>query len=142
MICGIFSVVYSAMITLLAIQAILYTFAHNLGYELSSNDIYTNLRIVLAAFFGDDNPENIIAIGFTCLICATLALAFALASRNKGYKNKISMSGLVLGVVSLVIVVAFGVFAGYVYSTSEEKGAEVSVPGGGELSVYQNYINP
>jgi len=119
MILGIFGIVYSSMLSLIALQAILYDFARDSG----DIDLYKNMKMVTANLFESDNIENIIAVIFTCLVCAVLAFIFAAASKNKGYRNKISKSGFILSIVSAALVVAFVLFAGYAYNSSPSKEA-------------------
>ena len=119
MILGILGAIYSSMLSLIALQTILYSFAHDSG----EMDLYKNMKITAANFFDSDNMENITSAVFACLVCAVLALIFAIVSKNKGFRNKISKSGFVLSIVSVVLVFVFILFAGYAYSDSPSKDA-------------------
>jgi len=114
LILGIFGIIYSSMLSSMALQATFYSFA----YDSGNTDIYKNLKMVMVKLFDSDNIENIIAIIFTCLVCTVLAFIFAIVSKNKGYQNKISKSGFILSVVSFALVFAFVVFTGYAYINS------------------------
>jgi len=122
MILGIFGIVYSSMLSLIALQAILYSFA----YDSGNIDIYKNMKMIMGNFFESDNTENIIAIISTCLVCAILALIFYTVSKNKGYRSSISKSGFILSIVSFALVFAFVSFTWYAYTDSPSKGIDSS----------------
>lgn len=117
MIFGIFGIVYASMLSLIALQAILYSFVYDSGVI----DIYKNMKMIIVRFFDSDNIENIIGIVFTCLVCTILAFVFAIVSRSKGYRNKISKSGLILSIISFALIFVFAVFTGYAYNNSPSK---------------------
>jgi len=117
MILGIFGIIYSLMFSLIALLAVMYGFAYTSG----DIDIYKNIKMIMGSFFKSDSMENIIALVFICLLFAVLAFIFAVVSKNKGCRSKITKSGLILSIISLVLVFVFIGFTGYAYSSSPTK---------------------
>jgi len=117
MILGIFAAIYASMLSLIVLQTILYSFA----YDSGSIDIFKNMKIAIENFFESGDMENVAAVAVTCLVCVVLSFVFSKVSRNKGYLNKISMSGFMLSIVSFGLVISFAAFAGYGYINSPPK---------------------
>lgn len=112
MILGIFAIIYSSMLSMMALLATGMSFAiHSNG----SVDVYKNMKIIMLSFFDSDDIENLIALIFTSFLCTVLAFVFTRVSRNKGYRNKISKSGLILSTVSFALIFVFIGFIGYAY---------------------------
>ncbi len=110
MVLGIIGIVYSGLLFLIGLQAVLYSYinASHLG-------IYESLQRIMVNLFGSDNMENLIAFIFTSAVFTVLACVFAIGSLKRGYRNKISKSGLVLSSISCALIAIFVVFIGYVY---------------------------
>ncbi|MCL2013864.1 MAG: zinc-ribbon domain-containing protein [Oscillospiraceae bacterium] len=131
MVLGIIGMVYSSRF-FFSLLTVLYSFAYGSNGDIN---IYENMQKVMVNFFDLDSTDNIFTFIFTSLVFAILACVFAIISRNKKYRNKISKSGLILSIISFVFVFVFIAFAGYAYSVSPQK--EIN---GGAIHANQFYI--
>ena len=107
MVLGIMGMVYSALLALIALLAVLYSYI-NIG-------IYESIRRLMVHLFGSEKVENLFAFMLTAAVLTVLACIFAIVSLKRGYCNKISKSGLILSMVSFVLICVFIVFIGYIY---------------------------
>ena len=84
MVLGIIGIVYSGLLFLIGLQAVLYSYinASHLG-------IYESLQRIMVNLFGSDNMENLIAFIFTSAVFTVLACVFAIGSLKRGYRNNI-----------------------------------------------------
>ncbi len=106
---GIIGIVYSGWLVMMASLAALYSYMSH-----SSIGIYESLRKIMINLFDSDSVENLFAFIFTSAVFTVLACVFAVVSFKKGYRNKISKSGLILSMVSILLLAVFVVFIGYV----------------------------
>ena len=113
MILGIFGLIYSSMLFFISLLSMLYSFANPF---YNNADIHNNMKLVIGNLFESDSMENVMALVFVSLVLAVLACVFAVISRNKGYRNKISRSGLILSIVTFAVIFVFIEFMVFVFS--------------------------
>ena len=107
---SIFGIIYSAILPLIAILAVLLSLAN--GFYVSTNKSFEEM--MLNSFSGG----GVSSLIFTCLVFSGLAFIFVLISRKKGYKNKITKASFIMCIISFAFVAIFAVFMGYAYATS------------------------
>ena len=109
MVLGIIGIVYSGLLFLIGLQAMLYSFVNT-----SHIDVYESMKKIMVNLFDSDSMENLLAFIFTSAVFTVLACIFALVSLKRGYRNKISKAGLILSIVSFALIALFVVFIGFV----------------------------